>query len=297
MIGTDKVIGEDRACNSGHGSQIANAILSRVICVAQQVVSYGDVVPQPCGNVPAPSDERNQSNVLLASWYGASQRLSTLLRCSRQAAIAQKKARRSMSCKHAKVQRSNGRSILGPSTRVRSRQSAKGRDHATCQYMPQPGYSYRSLWWVAHNALDVFEARCIHGRRVYVALKAEMIVRALRLTQSHRPFTATESLCRRCRRWEGCSAIAAMGEHQFAPAPARKPWQLSGALRRRLLSQFNNLCQLRRNCKELWLRKRWSREKAMGRQLDANESHSVVQGDGYDRVGRSRRTLRMASRW
>lgn len=69
MIGTDNVFGEDRACNSGYGSQIANAILSRVICVAQQVVSHGDVVPQPCGDVPAPSDERHQINVLLASWY------------------------------------------------------------------------------------------------------------------------------------------------------------------------------------------------------------------------------------
>lgn len=153
------------------------------------------------------------------------------------------------------MQRLNGRSILGPSTQVRRRQRAKGRDPAACQYMPQPGYSYSSLWWVAHNALDVFEARGVHGQRVYVAPKAEMIMRALRLTQSDGPFTATESRCRRCRCWGGCSAIAS---NERVPVRARsrtKAWQFSCALRRRLLSQFNSLCQPRRNGKELWLRK------------------------------------------
>lgn len=296
MIGTDNGFGEDRACNSGYGSQIADAILSRVVCVAQQVVSHGDVVPQPCGNVPAPSDERNQINVLLASWYGAFQRLSRLLRCSRQAAIAQKKARRSMSCKHAKVQRLNGRSILGPSNRVRRRQRAKGHDPATCQYMPQPGYSYRSLWWVAHNALDVFEPRGIHGQRVYVAPKAEMIVRALRLIRSHRPFTATESRCRRCRRWDGCSAIAS---NERAPVRARSRTKALAVLWRAQEETSITIQQLvptPAQRQRALVEEDWSREKPMGRQLDANESHSVVQADCYDTVGRSRRTLRMASR-
>lgn len=39
-----------------------------------------------------------------------------------------------------------------------------------------PGYSYRSMWWVSHNELNAFEARGLHGQRLYVAPKAEMVV-------------------------------------------------------------------------------------------------------------------------
>lgn len=41
------------------------------------------------------------------------------------------------------------------------------------------GYSYRSMWWVSHNELDTFEARGIHGQRLYVAPKAEMVIARL----------------------------------------------------------------------------------------------------------------------
>lgn len=37
-------------------------------------------------------------------------------------------------------------------------------------------YSYRSQWWVTHNELDAIEARGIHGQRLYIAPKAEMVV-------------------------------------------------------------------------------------------------------------------------
>lgn len=36
--------------------------------------------------------------------------------------------------------------------------------------------SYRSQWWVTHDELGAFEARGIHGQRLYVAPKAEMAV-------------------------------------------------------------------------------------------------------------------------
>jgi CubicO group peptidase (beta-lactamase class C family) len=39
-----------------------------------------------------------------------------------------------------------------------------------------PGYSYRNMWWVTHNAHGAFEARGIHGQRLYVAPKAELVV-------------------------------------------------------------------------------------------------------------------------
>lgn len=38
------------------------------------------------------------------------------------------------------------------------------------------GYSYRDMWWVTHNEHGAFEARGIHGQRLYVAPGAEMVV-------------------------------------------------------------------------------------------------------------------------
>jgi len=47
---------------------------------------------------------------------------------------------------------------------------------AKAGYVLLPGYSYRSMWWVSHNELGAFEARGIHGQRLYIAPKAEMVV-------------------------------------------------------------------------------------------------------------------------
>ncbi|MFD2058442.1 serine hydrolase domain-containing protein [Mesorhizobium calcicola] len=38
------------------------------------------------------------------------------------------------------------------------------------------GYSYRSQWWVTHDEFGAFEARGIHGQRLYIAPEAEMVV-------------------------------------------------------------------------------------------------------------------------
>jgi hypothetical protein len=43
-------------------------------------------------------------------------------------------------------------------------------------YTLLPGYSYRNMWWVSHNALGVFEGRGIYGQRLYIAPKAEMVI-------------------------------------------------------------------------------------------------------------------------
>lgn len=51
-----------------------------------------------------------------------------------------------------------------------------GDDPAKCRYAWLPGYSYRSMWWVSHNELDAFEAKGIHGQRLYVAPRAGMVV-------------------------------------------------------------------------------------------------------------------------
>ena len=47
---------------------------------------------------------------------------------------------------------------------------------AKAGYVLLPGYSYRNMWWVAHNDMGVFEARGIHGQRLYVSPKAEMVI-------------------------------------------------------------------------------------------------------------------------
>jgi hypothetical protein len=43
-------------------------------------------------------------------------------------------------------------------------------------YTLLPGYSYRNMWWVSHNPLGVFEGRGIHGQRLYIAPKAEVVI-------------------------------------------------------------------------------------------------------------------------
>lgn len=41
------------------------------------------------------------------------------------------------------------------------------------------GYSYRDMWWVSHDEHGAFEARGIHGQRLYVAPGAELVVARL----------------------------------------------------------------------------------------------------------------------
>jgi CubicO group peptidase (beta-lactamase class C family) len=38
------------------------------------------------------------------------------------------------------------------------------------------GYSYRNMWWVSHNEFGMFEARGIHGQRLYIAPGAELVI-------------------------------------------------------------------------------------------------------------------------
>jgi CubicO group peptidase (beta-lactamase class C family) len=47
---------------------------------------------------------------------------------------------------------------------------------ALAGYTLLPGYSYRNMWWVSHNPLGVFEGRGIHGQRLYIAPKAELVI-------------------------------------------------------------------------------------------------------------------------
>lgn len=47
-------------------------------------------------------------------------------------------------------------------------------EKAGYQYLP--GGSYRSMWWVFHNAHGAFAARGVHGQTVYVDPTAEMVI-------------------------------------------------------------------------------------------------------------------------
>lgn len=67
----------------------------------------------------------------------------------------------------------NGRQLV-PASVVHEVQ--RGVDAAKCPSMPDGGYSYRGMWWVTHNELGAFEARGIHGQRLYIAPKAEMVI-------------------------------------------------------------------------------------------------------------------------
>jgi CubicO group peptidase (beta-lactamase class C family) len=56
---------------------------------------------------------------------------------------------------------------------------ARGSDRAKFEqagYTLLKGYSYRNMWWVSHDALGVFEGRGIHGQRLYIAPRAEVVI-------------------------------------------------------------------------------------------------------------------------
>jgi CubicO group peptidase (beta-lactamase class C family) len=74
---------------------------------------------------------------------------------------------------------------------------------AKAGYTLLPGYSYRNMWWVSHNALGMFEARGIYGQRLYIAPLAELVVarfcsHPIASSTANDPVTlpAFEALCR-----------------------------------------------------------------------------------------------------
>jgi CubicO group peptidase (beta-lactamase class C family) len=47
---------------------------------------------------------------------------------------------------------------------------------AAAGYTLLPGFSYHNMWWITHNEHEAFEGRGIHGQRLYVAPRAELVV-------------------------------------------------------------------------------------------------------------------------
>jgi CubicO group peptidase (beta-lactamase class C family) len=56
------------------------------------------------------------------------------------------------------------------------RRGADPSKFATAGYTLLPGYSYRNMWWVSHNPMGMFEGRGIHGQRLYIAPRAELVI-------------------------------------------------------------------------------------------------------------------------
>jgi CubicO group peptidase (beta-lactamase class C family) len=70
----------------------------------------------------------------------------------------------------------NGRQLLPAAVVADIRRGSDPAKFAKAGYTLLPGYSYRSMWWVTHNELGAFEARGIHGQRLYVAPDADLVI-------------------------------------------------------------------------------------------------------------------------
>jgi CubicO group peptidase (beta-lactamase class C family) len=57
-----------------------------------------------------------------------------------------------------------------------SRPVAGAVPRAEAYHATLPGWSYRSMWWVSHNAHGAYMARGVHGQCLYIDPRAEMVI-------------------------------------------------------------------------------------------------------------------------
>jgi len=70
----------------------------------------------------------------------------------------------------------NGRRIV-PQAAIDAIRAGGDKGHfAKSDYVLLPGWSYRAMWWVSHNAHGAYCARGIHGQGVYIDPAAEMVI-------------------------------------------------------------------------------------------------------------------------
>ena len=70
----------------------------------------------------------------------------------------------------------NGQQIV-PESVIADIRSGGNKDYfAAAGYKALPNWSYRSQWWVNHNAGGAFSARGVLGQAIYVDPKAEMVI-------------------------------------------------------------------------------------------------------------------------
>lgn len=69
-----------------------------------------------------------------------------------------------------------GRQLLPAAVIADIRRGSDPGKFAMAGYEQLAGYSYRNMWWVSHNPLEVFEGRGIHGQRLYIAPGADVVI-------------------------------------------------------------------------------------------------------------------------
>ncbi len=70
----------------------------------------------------------------------------------------------------------NGQQIIPERVVADIRRGADKKKFALGGYTTLPGWSYRNMWWVTHNAHGAFTARGIHGQVIWIDPKAEMVI-------------------------------------------------------------------------------------------------------------------------
>ena len=70
----------------------------------------------------------------------------------------------------------NGQQIVPAAVVADIRHGADRAHFATAGYATLPGWSYRNMWWVSHDAHACFTARGIHGQLIWVDPTAEMVI-------------------------------------------------------------------------------------------------------------------------
>ena len=70
----------------------------------------------------------------------------------------------------------NGQQIVPTAVVDDIRRGASQADFAKAGALTLPGWSYRNMWWNAHNAHGAFMARGVHGQAIYIDPKAQMVI-------------------------------------------------------------------------------------------------------------------------
>lgn len=72
--------------------------------------------------------------------------------------------------------RFNGQQVVPKAVVDEIRQGGDTAAFAQAGYTLLPGWSYRDMWWVTHNEDGAYTARGVHGQRIYIDPKAEMVI-------------------------------------------------------------------------------------------------------------------------
>lgn len=70
----------------------------------------------------------------------------------------------------------NGRQIVPAAAVADIRRGGDPAHFAQAGYQLLPGWSYRHMWWVTHNAHGAYMARGVHGQCIYIDPLAQMVV-------------------------------------------------------------------------------------------------------------------------